>query len=90
MKESALYKSIIAEGEARAYADNIYKILIRELGSVDPALQQHIASIRNPDLLAKWHDAALDLNDAESARQLLDTIRQTPVPLPTTDAQRSL
>jgi hypothetical protein len=82
LMESALYKSIFAEGEARAYARTICRVLDRWLGSVEPTLRQRIASFPNPNLVVEWHDAALELHDVESARALLDAILQTPIPPP--------
>lgn len=80
--ESALYKSIFAQGEARLRAHTIHKLLVRWLGSVDATLRERIATFPDRDVVVAWHDEALDLNDAEAARKLLDKILQTPVPSP--------
>jgi hypothetical protein len=90
LMESTLYKSIFARGkaqgeasgEARAYAGTINKLLVRWLGSVDETIRQRVATFPDRDTLAAWHDEALDLNDAESARKLLEKIQHTPVPPP--------
>ena len=82
LMESALYKSIFARGEAQAHAGTIHKLLVRWLGSVDATLRERVATFPDRDLVAAWHDEALDLNDAESARKLLDKILQTPAPSP--------
>lgn len=82
LMESPFYKSIFARGEAQARADTINKLLVRWLGSVDANIRQRIATFPDRDMLAVWHDEALDLNDVESARKLLEKIRQTPVPPP--------
>lgn len=100
LMESALYKSIFAdgkaEGEARglsqgisqglsmgaiqAHAYTISKILARHLGSVDPSARTFIESFPDRGLVAMWHDEALELDDAESARKFLDKVLHTPVP----------
>ena len=86
--ESALYKSIFAQGEsrgesrgeARVYAKTINKLLLRWLGTVDSSLRQRVATFPDRNILAAWHDEALELNDAESARKLLEKIQNTPSP----------
>jgi predicted transposase YdaD len=88
LMESALYKSIFAQGEsrgesrgeARVYAKTINKLLLRWLGTVDSSLRQRVATFPDRNILAAWHDEALELNDAESARKLLEKIQNTPSP----------
>ena len=94
LMESKLYKSIFAEGEerglsrgeargaAKAYAGTIHKLLVRWLGSVDATVREHIATFPDRDLVAAWHDEALDVSNVESARTLLDKIVNTAVPPP--------
>jgi len=98
LMESALYKSIFAEGvelgevrgeargeargETRARAQNIYQVLVLWLGAVDPNVSQRLATFPSLDLLVKWNDAAIRVRDVEAARQLLDQILQTPIPPP--------
>lgn len=88
--ESALCKSIFAQGKARgvaqgvaqARAGTIHKVLVRWLGSVDASVRARLETFPNRDLVAMWHDEALELNDVAGARKLLETILQTPVPPP--------
>lgn len=92
LMESALFKSIFAQGEARgeargvalgaaqARAGTIHRLLVRWLGTVDENVRQHVASFPNQKFVDAWHEEAVELNDAESARKLLAKILQTPVP----------
>jgi predicted transposase YdaD len=101
LMESALYKSIFAQGEARgeargesrgesrAYAKTINKLLLRWLGTVDSSLLQRVATFPDRDIRAAWHDEALELNNAESARKLLEKIQNTPSPSPAADSSQA-
>lgn len=79
---STLYQSIFEKGEARGEArgdakrcaDTIIKILIRRLGALDPAVATRIREVSSLDTLEVWLNEALDLQDADGARRLIDKI----------------
>lgn len=97
LMKSTLYKSIFAEGEAQgeargliaAHTDTICVLLSRHLGSLDPSVQQHLASWPHPNALKAWRNEALALTDAKSARKLLQKIMKTPVPPPADGSSRA-
>jgi hypothetical protein len=75
---STLYQSILEKGrslgDAARCADTIIRILIRRLGTIDPALATRIRAVSNVDTLDAWLNEALDTPDAEGARRLVDKI----------------
>ena len=75
---STLYQGIFEKGEARGRAgqraDTIIQILIRRLGTIDPALATRIRGESSIDILDAWLNEALDIPDADRARQLADKI----------------
>lgn len=79
---STLYQSIIEKGEARGEvrgraqerAGTILRVLTRRLGSVDPAVATRIRGVTDSETLDVWLNEALDLQDAEGARRLVEKI----------------
>ncbi|HRI67083.1 MAG TPA: hypothetical protein PK156_22715 [Polyangium sp.] len=63
-----------SQGRTQADARTIHKLLVRWLGSVDLSVRDQIASFPDHDLVTAWLDEALEANDANSARKLLDKI----------------
>ncbi len=84
---STLYQSIFEKGETRGEAqgrlkeraDNIVRLLIRRVGTLDPAVAERIRSVPSLDTLDVWQNEALDLPDTESARRLIEKIRTASV-----------
>ena len=83
LMESSLYKSAFekgeakgeVKGEAKAKAELLIQILTRKLGSLDTAVRERIQVTSDREILSKWLDQALDLTDAEQARQLVEKIQ---------------
>ncbi len=80
LMESALYKSIFSQGEARLRADTIHRLLTRWLGPIDANVCRRMETFPDQNVVEAWRDEAFDLNDTESARKLLTKILETPVP----------
>ena len=76
LMESTLYRSAIEKGEAKARADILIQILMRRLGTLDATVRERIRATSDRELLSVWVNEALDLTDAEQARQLADKIQR--------------
>lgn len=71
------------QGSARVYARTIFKLLSRQLGTIDPSLVERLADWPNQVMLEAWHDEALELKTPAAARKLLKKIQNTPMPAAT-------
>jgi hypothetical protein len=80
LMESELYKSAIAKGKAWTQADTIVRILTHRLGALDPSIRERIRGLSDSETLACWYEMALQAVDAKGAEQLLETIRNAPLP----------
>jgi hypothetical protein len=68
------------KGEARARADTVIRILTHRLGLLDPAVRERIRSLSDPETLATWYEAALQITERQAAEQLVEKIRATSLP----------
>jgi hypothetical protein len=90
LMESELYRSTFekaeargrTEGEAKAYAATLVRLLTYRMGTVDPAVRERIRAVSeaDPETLKAWHDEALLVIDADAARRLVEKILKAPLP----------
>ncbi|MFT3766823.1 MAG: hypothetical protein QM820_15100 [Minicystis sp.] len=86
LMESALWRSAVEKGEARAEvrlkADTISRILTHRLGALDAVVNERIRSRSDLPTLTAWYEEALLVVDADGARRLADKIQHAPLPSP--------
>jgi hypothetical protein len=85
LMESALYKSIFAEGEAKgeargraaAHASTLVRQLTHRLGVLDPDLRRRIRSFGDADTLEAWAEELFLAADEGAARRVVDKIAKS-------------